>query len=330
MAVPSPGGPMPRPPEVAPVASAMRAPVPPTSAFRADVPQGPPRAAAEPPRAQAPAASGGVPPRPWEMRNTNAPALPPAGGPAIPPPLRALSVPPAGATPLSRTTEPAPAVRITNVRKPEPAASLSTEGEDDERLFPEEGSAEGCASGECLPDAAPPEAEPEPEVPMAQAPRSGRDNPSRSTAERWRAAVDSVKSASVRHGAALSHGRLLWLRTGEIGLGYRPQEGFHRLQLTSSTGKGIVDKALAEHFGRPMKLVFEETAGDVATQSIAEEEAHSRAAHEKSTEGKVRSHPAIRSVLKLLGGEVEHIQIYEPERPAVAAPPPSESPEDLN
>jgi hypothetical protein len=219
-------------------------------------------------------------------------------------------------------------VRITNVRKP--ATAEPPPPSDDERYFPEEGSAEGCASGECLPDAAPPEPEPEPEVPMAQAPRSGRDNPSRSTAERWRAAVDSVKGASVRHGAALAHGRLLWLRTGEIGLGYRPQEGFHRLQLTSATGKAIVDKALAEHFGRPMKLVFEETAGDVATQSIAEEEASSRAAHEKSTEGKVRSHPAIRSVLKLLGGEVEHIQIYEPERPAVAAPPPSESPEDLN
>ncbi len=307
---------MPRPPEAAPV---VRAPVPPTSAFRAEAPP-----AAPPARPQAPATAG-VPPRPWETRNTSAPTLPPAG-PAIPPPLRALSVPPAGATPLSRTTEPAPTVRITNVRKPEAPAPTDS----DERLFPEEGSAEGCASGECLPDAAPQEPEPEPEVPMAQAPRSGRDNPSRSTAERWRAAVDSVKGASVRHGAALAHGRLLWLRTGEIGLGYRPQEGFHRLQLTSATGKAIVDKALAEHFGRPMKLVFEETAGDVATQSIAEEEASSRAAHEKSTEGKVRSHPAIRSVLKLLGGEVEHIQIYEPERPAVAAPPPSESPEDLN
>lgn len=310
---------MPRPPEAAPVAAPVRAPVPPTSAFRADAPPAP--------RPQAPAASGGVPPRPWETqaRNTSAPTLPPAG-PSIPPPLRALSNPPAGATPLSRTTEPAPTVRVTNVRKPEPPPP----SDGDERLFPEEGSAEGCASGECLPDVAPPEAEPEPEVPLAQAPRSGRDNPSRSTAERWRAAVDSVKGASVRHGAALSHGRLLWLRTGEIGLGYRAQEGFHKLQLTNATGKALVDKALAEHFGRPMKLVFEEVTGDAPTQSIAEEEASSRAAHEKSTEGKVRSHPAIRSVLKLLGGEVEHIQIYEPERPSVAAPSPGESAEDLN
>lgn len=251
--------------------------------------------------------------------------MPPAPAPDVPPPLRALSGLHAGATPLSRTTEPAPTVRITNVRKPEPPPV--SDASPDERYFPEEGPAGGCASGECLPDVAPPEPEPEPV--MAEAPRRGRDNPSLTTAERWRAAVDFVKSQSVRHGAALAHGRLLWLRPGEIGLGYRPQEGFHRLQITSTSGRALVDKALAEHFGRPMKLVLEETTGDAAPRSIAEEEASSRAAYEKSTDGKMRSHPAIRSVLKILGGEVEHIQVYEPERPS-AAPPPSESPEDFN
>ncbi|XXF79805.1 DNA polymerase III subunit gamma/tau [Myxococcaceae bacterium GXIMD 01537] len=237
----------------------------------------------------------GVPPRPWER--TPAPAH-------------------AGATPLSPTIEPAPAVRITNVRKPaefEPPPPTDA----DERLFPEEGSAEGCASGECLPDVAPPDPEPEPVQALAS---SGRDNPSRTTAERWRAAVEYVKSQSVRHGAALANGRLLWLRTGEIGLAYRPQDGFHRVQISSSTGRAIVDKALAEHFGRPMKLAFEDAAADSAPQSIAEEEANSRAAHEKSTEGKVRAHPAVRSILKLLGGEIEHVQVYEPERPSAVRP----------
>lgn len=336
---------MPREPGPAP---SVRAP-PPASAFRADEPPQAARASGLPPRPweknngnaaadaaprapDAPArpweknngnvapASRGMDasaPRPWEARNGNAPAS--RAPEAPPPPLRGI---PAGATPLSRTTEPAPTVRITNVRKPEPPPGAT---EADERLFPEEGSAEGCASGECLPDIAPPEPEPDP---VQASMSSGRDNASRSTAERWRAAVESVKAQSPRHGMALANGRLMWLRTGEIGLAFRPQEGFHRLQLTSPAGRATLDKALAEHFGRPVKLVLEDAPSDGGPKSLAEEDAQSRAAHEKSTEGKVRSHPAVRSVLKFLGGEIEHIQVYEPERPAAA--PAAEAPEDSN
>lgn len=316
---------MPREPGPAP---SVRAPAP-ASAFRAEEPPQAARAPGLPPRPweknngnAAPAMRGldASAPRPWEARNGNAPAS--RGHDAPPPPLRGIPAP-AGATPLSRTTEPAPAVRITNVRKPEPPPGATAA---DERLFPEEGSAEGCASGECLPDIAPPEPEPDPvQAPMS----SGRDNASRSTAERWRAAVESVKAQSPRHGMALANGRLMWLRTGEIGLAFRPQEGFHRIQLTSPAGRATLDKALAEHFGRPMKLVLEDAPADGGPKSLAEEDAQSRAAHEKSTEGKVRGHPAVRSVLKFLGGEIEHIQVYEPERPSAAAPA-AEAPEDSN
>ncbi len=225
-----------------------------------------------------------------------------------------------GATPLSRVTEPAPQVRVINVRKPaEPEAAA------DERLFAEEGSAEGCASGECLPDA-PPEPEPEPEAIPPPA-SHGRDNPGQSAGERWRTAVESVKAASPRHGTALAHGRLLWLRAGEIGVGYIPSASFHRSQVTGGTGRTLVEKALAEHFGRPMKLVVEDATGEAATSlSIAEQESQARTAYQQSTEGKVRSHPAIRAVLKHLGGEIEHIQILEPERPP--ASPTAESPDE--
>ena len=45
-----------------------------------------------------------------------------------------------------------PTVRVTNVRLPTPPPAAQNP---DERLFDEEGSPEGCASGECLPDAPP-------------------------------------------------------------------------------------------------------------------------------------------------------------------------------
>jgi len=237
---------------------------------------------------------------------------------------------PAGATPLSRVTEPAPEVRVTNIRKPVQAEPVQEESVDEERLFAEEGSAEGCASGECLPDepqqaAAPPA----PATPVGGPPAAsnGRDNPVLSMADRWRAAVDTVKAASIRHGAALSHGRLLWLRPGEVGVAYVAAHAFHRGQLMGGTGRALVEKALSEHFGRPTKLVLEEATGEAATTlSIAEQESQARTAHQQSTEGKVRSHPAIRAVLKMLGGEIEHIQVLEPERPASG--PAVESPEE--
>jgi hypothetical protein len=218
-------------------------------------------------------------------------------------------------------TEAAPEVRVVNVRKPPEAVAASA----DERLYPEEGSAEGCASGECLPDAAP---EPEPE-PEAAPGGNGRDTPTLPIAERWRAAVESVRSQSPRHGTALAHGRLLWLRPGEVGLAYTSTAAFHRGMLTGASGRALVEKALSEHFGRPTKLVAQEATGEAAAStplSIAEQDAQARAAYTQSTEGKVRSHPAVRAVLKILGGEIEHIQVIEPERPS--ASPTIESPDE--
>jgi hypothetical protein len=259
--------------------------------------------------------------RPWAppANESVPPRAPP--GPAAPP-----SPAPVGATPLSRVTTPAPVVRVTNVRKPEVAADTAEAV--DERLFPEEGSAEGCASGECLPGTEP-ESEREPEPELAPPPVArGRDNPTQPLIDRWRAAVESVRTASIRHGTALANGRLLWLRPGEVGVAYVPKAAFHRTTLAASGGKAVVEKALAEHFGRPMKLTVEEASAEVAasTISIAEQDSQARAAHTQSTEGKVRSHPAIRSVLKALGGEIEHIQVLEPERPSASPAP--EVPED--
>jgi hypothetical protein len=237
-----------------------------------------------------------------------------------------------------------PVVRVTNVRLP-PQAPPPV---DDERLFAEEGPADGCASGECLPDAPPaPLTEPEPEVESvrpfdvhhasrAAAPlaASGRDNLRRPLQDRWRAAVDTVREASGRHAKSLACGRLLWLREGEVAVAYTPKDGFHKTTVSGGSGRTLVEKALSEHFGRPTKLVVQDCAeGDEAQGptpgliSLAEQDAQERSAYEKSTEGRVRNHPAIRATLKFLGGEIEHIQVYDqPVRPV--ATPTNESPDE--
>ncbi|WP_239989458.1 DNA polymerase III subunit gamma/tau [Corallococcus macrosporus] len=257
--------------------------------------------------------------------------------PATPPP----SAPPAGATPLSRTTEPAPSVRVTNIRRPEPSSPPEPPPyaeEEDARYYPEENSPEGCASGECLPEvaAAPPAPapepvihhEPEPEPPPPAPVTRSRDNPNLPLIERWRAAVETVKAANPRQGAALANGRLMSMKNGEIVLGFLPVAGFHRMAVNSTAGKAAVDKGLAEHFGRPVKLTLQDVSPDDPRlgPSLAEQDAQTRAAHEKSTDSKVRTHPAVRAVLKFLGGEIEHIQVYEPERPG--AEPAADTPDD--
>ncbi|MCP3104164.1 DNA polymerase III subunit gamma/tau [Myxococcus sp. K15C18031901] len=270
------------------------------------------------------------------------PPTAPTPSPAPPPPTPSPG-PHAGATSLSRTTEPAPTVRVINVRKPEPPPGAAPEpapyAEDESRYYPEEASPGGCASGECIPEPAAPTVEPEPEPeppPMAAAPPPpvirSRDNANLPLIERWRAAVETVKGNSLRHGTALANGRLLSMKAGEIILGYTPAAGLHRMTVTAAAGKSLIDKLLAEHFGRPVKLSFQDVATDDsrAGLSIAERDAQSRANYEKNTESKVRNHTSVRSVLMLLGGEIEHIQVYEPERPSAASvsDAPIEAPDD--
>ncbi len=141
-----------------------------------------------------------------------------------------------GATPLSRVTEPAPEVRVTNVRKP---VRGRQEPVDEERLFAEEGSAEGLRLGR-VPARTPPAASLSLSPPPTPArgsrrhrPRQPHPAPRRSAgAPRWR----PCKAASIRHGTALAHGRLLWLRPGEVGLAYAPTAAFHRGQVMGGSG----------------------------------------------------------------------------------------------
>lgn len=49
-----------------------------------------------------------------------------------------------------------------------------------------------------------------------------------------------------------------------------------------------------------------------ASRSVAEQEADDKATRERAIEAKVRANPAVLSVLKILGGTLEHVQVLEP------------------
>lgn len=119
----------------------------------------------------------------------------------------------------------------------------------------------------------------------------------------------------------MAFGRLVRLSAGEVTLAFPKESAFHRATVTGS-GRAAVEQALAEHFGRPTRLV-EATAETQAPLSIAELEAKGREAREKDVEGKIRSHPAVLATLKRLGGEIEFVRVHE-EQPAAPEPEPSE------
>jgi hypothetical protein len=144
-------------------------------------------------------------------------------------------------------------------------------------------------------------------------------------AERWRGAVDAVKAVSVRHGRSLSFGRLVGLKPGEVLVAFTKEAAFHRATVMG-TSRGTIEQALSTYFGVPTKIAedLSQGAADRAPLSIAELEVQHREAREKGLESKIRSHPAVKSALRILGGEVEHIQVLEPERP----PAPDRDPVD--
>ncbi len=126
--------------------------------------------------------------------------------------------------------------------------------------------------------------------------------------------MEAVRATSPRHAASLAQGRLLALRADEVVLAYRPEASFHRTTVTGQSGRVAVERLLSQHFGRPTRIRLDDAAAATAPKSLAEQEAEARAARELATGQTVRGHPAIRAALRILGGELEHIQVLERER----------------
>jgi hypothetical protein len=185
---------------------------------------------------------------------------------------------------------------------------VGDESHPDVRLFESEGSAEGCAAGECAPT------QPAPTASTAT---------SESPEAQWAAGVDAVRAHSPRHGKSLSFARLVALEGQRIDISFPKEAAFHRATIMGPN-RALVESLLAGHFGHSISLV--EVAVDAASpvfKSIAETEEAVRLNREEAIERKVRSHVAVQAVLSHLGGAIEHIQVLEVPTSAGAPLPPS-------
>lgn len=147
-----------------------------------------------------------------------------------------------------------------------------------------------------------------------------------SEADQWRRAVDAVRDASPRHGKSLSYARFLGFVPEGVRLAFPPDAAFHRAQVTGMS-RAMIEAELTKVLRRPIRLVEDTNAQALqsAPKSIAEVEASDRASRERSIDEKVRAHPALRNVLKHLGGALEHVSYLEPvARPAEPTNTPDE------
>lgn len=67
------------------------------------------------------------------------------------------------------------------------------------------------------------------------------------------------------------------------------------------------------HLREAIKIIEEKSDAAFASapKSVAEQNAADKATRERAIEAKVRANPAVLSVLKILGGSLEHVQVLE-------------------
>jgi hypothetical protein len=134
------------------------------------------------------------------------------------------------------------------------------------------------------------------------------DDRSLEAGDRWRKAIDAVRERRPMQAIHLAEGRLLWLRPGEVALGFTPEKKFHRGQLDVREAEGL----LSGWFGAPTILAVKDAASD-APSSVAEDRRREREERAKRLRAEAEASPAVRAVKELLGGEIEEIQVLEEE-----------------
>jgi hypothetical protein len=132
--------------------------------------------------------------------------------------------------------------------------------------------------------------------------------------DKWRRVVEALRQESPRHGKSLSYARFLGFNAeGNVRVAFPADAQFHRAQVTGLS-RNMVEGVIARVLGRTAKLVEDNDAAALqsAPRSIAEVEQSDRNTRERAIEDKVKSHPALRNIVRHLGGGLEHISYIEP------------------
>jgi hypothetical protein len=132
--------------------------------------------------------------------------------------------------------------------------------------------------------------------------------------DRFKKAVEALRQENPRLGKSFSHARFVTLDGPTLKVAFPIDAGFHRATVFGS-GKEAIEASLSKSFSRQTKLIEDTSTAalQVAPKSVAELEASARTAREQRIEASVRTHPSVVNVMKILGGQLELVQVLEPE-----------------
>jgi hypothetical protein len=123
--------------------------------------------------------------------------------------------------------------------------------------------------------------------------------------------VEEIRAGAPRLGASLAFGRLVELSSKEVVLFFPKEAAFHRSTVDGGA-RAQIEKLASTQLGRPIQMrIVDSATGGIAPLSPAEEDAQEDAQRTKQVETLVRAHPAVKTALQVLGGEIEHIEIVQ-------------------
>jgi hypothetical protein len=107
------------------------------------------------------------------------------------------------------------------------------------------------------------------------------------------------------------------MRAGEVILSFPRNAAFHRATVAGS-GQAALERELSELWGANTRIVIDDSNSGAAgaSPSLVERDESLRVAREKTLETKVRQHPAVQGAMRILGGEIERIEVLDGRRTA--------------
>jgi DNA polymerase III subunit gamma/tau len=123
----------------------------------------------------------------------------------------------------------------------------------------------------------------------------------------WNALVDRVRQLRPAVASLLEHGRPLAFSADGVTIGYL-KGTFYWDSAHDRENRALMERLLAEHFGKPVRLELAAVDGKTApVQSLAEMDADKVRERESEIKAGALAHPAVQGAISILGGEVKEI-----------------------
>jgi DNA polymerase-3 subunit gamma/tau len=122
----------------------------------------------------------------------------------------------------------------------------------------------------------------------------------------WSGLVERVRVLRPALASVLEHGRPLCFGPDRVEIAY-PRNTFYWESAHERDNRDMLERVLAEQFGRPVPFALVAETGDTAVATLAEsDERREQERVQQITKGALE-HPAVRGAISILGGEVKEV-----------------------